>query len=86
MTHRTEANPPTPIERAIADILESIGRNAAHFQREHNVAKLQGIPEPEFRRILALYFHDKSLAEWCRDLGIPDATDPEDKPSHGGEA
>jgi hypothetical protein len=89
MTHRTEAPTPSPIERATADVLESIRHNAIHFHRERglaNPAKGFSFTEADFLRVLALYFHDKTLAEWCRDLGIPDATDPDDKPSHGGEA
>jgi hypothetical protein len=86
MTHRTETNPPTRIERATADTVASIRHNARHFYDEYNVATQHHTTPNEFLRILALYLHDKTLAEWCRDLGIPDATNPADKPSHGGEA
>jgi hypothetical protein len=79
MTHRTEANPPTPVERATQDVLESIIPNARHFHREHALAELQQIDEPGFRRILALYFFNKSLGDWCHDLGIPDATHPPER-------
>jgi hypothetical protein len=82
MTHRTDTNPPTAIERATTDTLESIKHNARHFHREHNLANpTTGSPcTPEaFLRILALYLHDKSLADWCHDLGIPDATDHQDR-------
>ena len=85
MTHRTEANEPLPVELATSDVLESIGHNARTFHRQHKVLEAQRIDEEGFKRILALYLYNKSLAEWCRDLHIPDATDPLDKPSHGGE-
>jgi len=78
MTSRTEANQPTPIERATRDVAQSIAHNAHHFYREHRVDLQHGTTEPEFKRILALYFHDRSLADWSQDLGIPDATDPHD--------
>ena len=86
MTNRTEGNPPTAVERATQDVIESINSNARHFHHEHAVQIHQHIDEASFRRILALYFHNKSLADWCHDLGIPDATDPSDKPNYGGEA
>jgi hypothetical protein len=79
MTQRTESAPPTPIERATQDTVESIRHNAAHFYREHNVASQHGTTEEGFRRILAGYFENKSFTDWCRDLGV---TDPHD----GGEA
>jgi hypothetical protein len=89
MTHRTEAPKPTPIEQATQDVLAHIRVNAAQAHQARNLnnpAKGFSFTQGEFLRILALYFHDKSLADWCRDLGIPDASDPRDKPSHGGEA
>ena len=85
MTHRTDTNPPTRIETATAATLNAMCDAAALNYREHGL-EIQRIDEPGFRRILALYFHHKTLADWCRDLGIPDATDPADKPTHGGEA
>jgi len=78
MTHRTEANPPTPIEQATFDVLQSLSVAIIQAHKARNVESLQRMTEPQFRRILALYFHDKSIADWCRDLGIPDATDPHD--------
>ena len=71
MTTRTEANPPTPIERATIDVVRSIDAHARLAYKEENVLSQRGTTEQEFRRILALYFHDKSLADWCHDLGIP---------------
>jgi hypothetical protein len=85
MTKRTEANPPTPVELATADVVETIAHNAHHFHQEHAVQPRQHIDEKAFRRIIALYFFHKSLADWCHDLGIPDATDPTDRQEHGGE-
>jgi hypothetical protein len=79
VTARTEANPPTPVELAAAAVTESMNAAATAHYAQHQVGLLQHIPEQAFRRILALYFHDKSLADWCRDLHIPDATDPHDK-------
>jgi hypothetical protein len=78
VTHRTEANPPSPIEIATRDVLESIKNTATLYYSEHGVGAKQGATLPQFLRIVALYFHDKSLADWCHDLGIPDATDPKE--------
>jgi hypothetical protein len=78
VTKRTEANLPTPIEIATRNVLESIRHNAQHFYRENEVRRHHETTEIEFLRILALYFHDKSIADWCNDLDIPDATDPAD--------
>jgi hypothetical protein len=89
MTHRTEANPPTPIELATSDVVRLMEASVhTAFLSYHLDKPNKGFTytEPEFRRMLALYFHGKSIAEWCRDLHIPDATDPTDKPDHGGES
>jgi hypothetical protein len=83
MTHRTESSPPTPIEQATATLLQELSANISQAMLRFDIHRTQHIDEKSFRRILALCFHDKSLADWCRDLGIPDATDPADKP---GEA
>ncbi len=87
MTHRTEANQPTPIEQATEDILRMLSAAISRCHEVKRVAQRQGVSEPQFRRLLALYFHDKTIADWCRDFGIEDATDPSDKPSHepGGQ-
>jgi hypothetical protein len=82
MTHRTDANPPTAIEKATTDTVESIRHNAHHFHHEHNLAnpaKGFACTEEAFLRILALYLHDKSLADWANDLGIPDPSDPSER-------
>jgi hypothetical protein len=93
MTRRTEASPPTPIEQASAAVIESINAAITAHYCELQVGPKQRIPEQEFRRIIALYFTHKTLADWCRDLHIADATDPQDRPDHssrdprdGGEA
>jgi len=86
MTHRTEHAQPTPVEIATREVLQSIPNIARSYFIEHQIAARQRIPEKEFLRILALYFEQKTLADWCHDFGIPDASDPSDKPSHGGEA
>jgi hypothetical protein len=80
MTQRTESTRPTAIETATKDTLESIRYNALHFHKEYEVQKHQQIDQAGFLRILALYFEHKTLKDWCDDLGIPDATDPADKP------
>ena len=82
MTHRTEGSKQTPIEQATMDTVLSIGQNAVHFYREYQVERQNNMTRGQFLRILALYLHDKSLTDWCLDLGIPDAADPSDKPNH----
>ena len=78
MTHRTELNPQTPIENATNRVIKELNDTitsayiAFHINSQHQTS------ETEYRRILALYFHDKSLMDWCHDLGIQDATDPAD--------
>jgi hypothetical protein len=78
VTHRTEANPPTRIEKATMDTVTKLSQDISVSYHTNRVQEQHGTTEPEFRRILALYFHDKSIADWCRDLGIQDATDPAD--------
>jgi hypothetical protein len=48
-----------------------------HFRGER-VSGQHGTTEREFRRILALYFHDKSISDWCANLGIPDLSEAAD--------
>jgi len=84
MTHRTEHHQPTPVENATRDVLAVLSAAITAQHQHHGIARMN-IPEKEFRRILALYFHNKSIADWCHDLSIADATDPDDKPSRGGE-
>lgn len=86
MTHRTESNPPTPIECATNDVVQAIRNNALHFHREYAVLPEQHIDERAFLKILALYLHDRTLQDWCKDLGIPEALDPANKPYYGGQA
>jgi hypothetical protein len=78
MTQRTEANPPTPNEKDSATVLVLLGGTISATYKHCNVQSQHGTTEQEFRRILALYFHGKSIRDWCKDLGIPDATDPMD--------
>jgi len=85
MTQRTEGNPPTPIETATEKVLNALSATITKEHKAHGLEHNQRTSEKDFRRILALYFHDKTLQDWCRDLGIQDATDPAHKPSHGGD-
>lgn len=75
MTHRTELNPPTPIELATEIVVRNIEATATTAHANGEVGKHFTLAQ--FKRILALYFADKSVADWCRDLGIPDASDTE---------
>jgi len=79
MTRRTEANPPAPIERAVLNVIGELDAAIRTHYREEGLQTNSAITEPEFRRIIALHFHDRTLTEWCRIFGIPDATDPEDR-------
>jgi hypothetical protein len=79
MTNRTEAYQPTAIEMATQRTLEMLTQAVTVTYKTQRVEQQQGTTEAEFRRILALYFFDKTIADWCHDLGIQDATDP-----HGG--
>ena len=79
MTQRTEANKPTPVEVATAEVLRDLGR-AIHDAHARNRLDLPtrgfAYTEPEFRRMLALYFFDKPLADWAEALAIADPSDP----------
>lgn len=79
MTARAELVPPTPCEEACEELVSRIRHFAIEAHREHRVAEEQQISRESFLRIVALYFENKSLADWCRDLGILDATDPSEK-------
>jgi hypothetical protein len=82
MTHRTEMNQPTPIENATRGILLDLSDMLHEHYSMSGVGAIQHIPEDEFRRIIALYFYNKSISDWCQDLHVQDATDPtERKPS-----
>ncbi len=80
MTHRTEVHQPTPIEIATKATLDQLRPNAEKAYELCGVARQHGTTLSEFKRIFVLYLHDKSLADWCHDLGIEDATHPNDKP------
>lgn len=75
MTTRTDTNPATAIEIATENVVHSIRHAATLYYAENQVARHHATTEPQFLRVLALYFADKSIADWCRDLGIPDATE-----------
>ncbi len=85
MTERTDSNSMTPIEKATVRVLQELSKTVSMAYIAFEVGRQHGTTEPEFRRIIALYFHDKTITDWCHDLAIADATDPADKPSHGGE-
>lgn len=76
MTSRTEAYQPTPIEQATKRALEMFSEAVSVTYKVYRVQSQHGTTEAEFRRILALYLHDKSLTDWCADLQIEDASDP----------
>jgi hypothetical protein len=65
MTNRTE-HEYSPIEKATHDVLAEFDQAVRDAYRRHKPA----IPEKEFRRILTLYFHDKSMSEWADLLGV----------------
>jgi hypothetical protein len=78
VTHRTDSNQASPIELATQDVLTILSASIRQQYTAHQVDRQHGTTEAEFRRILALYFHDKSLADWCHDLGIQDVGDRRD--------
>lgn len=75
----------TPIEKASERVLQELSKIVTMAYVAFEVRRQHGTTEHEFRRILVLYFHDKTIADWSHDLAIEDATDPHDKPSHGGQ-
>jgi hypothetical protein len=85
LTTRMEANQPTPIENATMKILRELDSAITLHYRGERVSGKHGTTEREFRRILALYFHDKSISDWCASLGIPDISDPADRRKLGGK-
>jgi len=86
VTLRTEHQQATPVEIATQEVLSTVSAAITVMHSQNKLTERQHITEKEFRRILALYFEQKTLADWCHDFEIPDATDPHDKPPHGREA
>jgi hypothetical protein len=86
LTTRMEANQPTPIENATLKILRELDSAITLHCRGERVSGQHGTTEREFRRILALYFHDKSISDWGASLGIPDISDPADRRKLGGKS
>ena len=89
MTILTEGTDITPLERATEAVTTGLSDLITISHIEHKLAAPRNgvaFTEQQFRRLLALYFHDRTVQQWCQILGIPDASDPEDKPDHGGEA
>jgi hypothetical protein len=74
-----EANQATRIENATMKILRELDSAITLHSRGERVSGQHGTTEREFRRILALYFHDKSISDWCANFGIPDINDPADR-------
>jgi hypothetical protein len=74
MTERTNSNPPTDIEKATADVVYDISVAISRAYTTHHLT----IGEPQFRRIIAGYFDNRSFTDWCHDLGIqPREGDPQ---------
>lgn len=79
MTHRTEANQPTPVEVATAEVMRDLSRSISEAYARNRLDKPThgfAYTEQEFRRMLALYLFDKPLADWAALLGIHDPSDP----------
>ena len=65
MTHRTE-HQQTPIEQATRQVTDNLSRSiTAAFVTFHPTKT-----ETEFRQIIAGYFENKSLRDWCETLQI----------------
>jgi len=69
MTQRTENREATPAEIAAADIVSKISALISDAYHKHRVRDQLG-KEETFRAIMAGYFENKSMRDWCRDLGI----------------
>ena len=65
---------PTRVERATEAVLLQLSAAIRASFISYGVSQQQGMNEDAFRRVLALYFTDRTLAEWCTILGIADAT------------
>jgi hypothetical protein len=79
MTNRTEANPPTTVEIATAEVMDLLSSAITTAHQKHNLnhaARGISFTEAEFRKIIALYLHDKSIGEWASNLGIPNPEKP----------
>jgi hypothetical protein len=79
MTHRTELNVPTRIEVATRQILQDLTEAVHQRYAVCGVGAAHRMQEDEFRRIIAFFFFNKSLTDWCHDLSIVDATDPTER-------
>jgi hypothetical protein len=73
MTERSEGDHPTTLELATQTIVRGISDLISTAHARHNLkdaASGLSFTETEFRRIIVLYLPDKTLSDWCRDLGI----------------
>jgi hypothetical protein len=73
MTERSEGDHPTTLELATGTIVRGISDLISTAHQRHNLKHAESglsFSELEFRRIILLYLYDKTLADWCRDLGV----------------
>jgi len=61
---------PSPVETAISQLTNVLIPNAvADVFERHGVQKQ--ITVDQFKRLIVLYFHEKTLREWCEAVGVP---------------
>jgi hypothetical protein len=65
LSHQTENPPKSAIERATEAVMSRLNFAVAEEADKH------GLHNPEFRRILAGYFENQSMRDWCAHLHIP---------------
>jgi len=61
----------TPAEKATADLENQLYIISESLHRQHTVSPQMNLTS--YHRMLVLYFHDKSLRDWCRVFHIPDS-------------
>lgn len=86
MTQRTESNPPSKIELATQEVVWAISAAVTVAYQRHKVSEQNNTSEKNFRQVIAGYFYNKTIEDWCRDLGIEVSPgDRHTRPDYGGQ-